>query len=156
MKTAALFALACELGAYLTNEDDKATQRTLREYGKLLGIAFQIYDDCLDVFGTEDKAGKSLGTDLATGKATLPMLLALERANVIEHKSWLAMLQAGESQADAVRERLVAEGIPTACRVVVADFVAQAISAVEDLSGASKPLVVLSECLTRQLALLDD
>ena len=51
MKTAALFALACELGAYLTNEDDKATQRTLRKYGELLGVAFQIYDDCLDVFG---------------------------------------------------------------------------------------------------------
>ena len=156
MKTAALFALACELGACLTNEDDKATQKILREYGELLGTAFQIYDDCLDVFGTEDKAGKSLGTDLATGKATLPMLLALERANEIERKSWLAMLQAGESQADIVRERLVAEGIPAACRMVVAGFVAQAISAVEDLPASSEPLVVLSECLTSQLALLGD
>ena len=155
MKTAALFALACELGACLTNEDDKATQKTLREYGELLGTAFQIYDDCLDVFGTEDKAGKSLGTDLATGKATLPMLLALERANEIERKSWLAMLQAGESQADIVRERLVAKDIPAACRMVVAGFVAQAISAAKDLPGASEPLVVLSECLTSQLALLD-
>jgi octaprenyl-diphosphate synthase len=156
MKTAALFALACELGASLTNEDDQATQRTLRKYGELLGVAFQIYDDCLDVFGTEDVAGKSLGTDLATGKATLPMLLALEQANEIERKSWLAMLQAGESQADAVRERLIAEGIPAACRVVVADFIAQAISVVDNLPGSSEPLVVLSECLTRQLALLDD
>ena len=156
MKTAALFALACELGACLANENDKSTQGSLREYGKLLGIAFQIYDDCLDVFGTEDVAGKSLGTDFATGKATLPMLLALERASEIERKSWLAMLQAGESQAGAVRERLIVEGIPAACRLVVADFVSQAVLALEDLSRASKPLVVLSECLTSQLALLDD
>ena len=131
-------------------------QKTLREYGKLLGTAFQIYDDCLDVFGTEDVAGKSLGTDLATGKATLPMLLALEQSNEIERKSWLAMLQAGESQADAVRERLIVEGIPAACRAVVADFVSQAILVVDNLPGPSEPLVVLSECLTRQLALLDD
>ena len=131
-------------------------QKILREYRKLRGTAFQIYDDCLDVFGTEDVAGKSLGTDLATGKATLPMLLALEQANEIERKSWLAMLQAGESQADAVRERLIAEGIPAACRVVVADFIAQAISEVDNLPGLSEPLVVLSECLTRQLELLDD
>jgi len=156
MKTAALFALACELGACLANEDDKSTQGSLREYGKLLGIGFQIYDDCLDVFGTEDKAGKSLGTDLATGKATLPMLLALERASEIERKSWLAMLQAGESQAGAVRERLIAEGIPAACRMVVADFVSQAVLVLEDLPGSSEPLAVLSECLTSQLALLDD
>ena len=156
MKTAALFALACELGASLTNEDDQATQRTLCEYGKLLGIAFQIYDDCLDVFGTEDVAGKSLGTDLATGKATLPMLLALEQSNEIERKSWLAMLQAGESQADAVRERLIAEDIPAACRAVVADFITQAISVADNLPGPSEPLVLLSESLNRQLTLLND
>ena len=156
MKTAALFALACELGACLSNKDDKATQRTLRNYGELLGTAFQIYDDCLDVFSTEDKAGKSLGTDLATGKATLPILLALERSDEIERKSWLSMLQTGESQADCVRKRLIAEGIPTACRNVVVDFVAQAISAVEDMPGASEPLVMLGECLNSQLALLEE
>jgi len=45
-----------------------------------LGTAYQIYDDCLDIFGSESAVGKSLGTDFLSGKLTLPALLVLERA----------------------------------------------------------------------------
>jgi octaprenyl-diphosphate synthase len=45
-----------------------------------LGTAYQIYDDCVDLFGSESTVGKSLGTDLASGKLTLPLLVVLERA----------------------------------------------------------------------------
>jgi octaprenyl-diphosphate synthase len=51
-----------------------------------LGTAYQIYDDCLDLFGTEAQAGKSLGTDLAGGKVTLPIIVALERGSPAEKK----------------------------------------------------------------------
>jgi len=78
MKTGELFALACEMGAFL-NGAPKATQNALRQYGMNLGTAYQMFDDCMDVFGTEATAGKSLGTDLAKGKLTLPVLLLLER-----------------------------------------------------------------------------
>ena len=44
----------------------------LRRYGMTLGTAYQIYDDCLDLFGAEETACKSLGTDIAGSKATLP------------------------------------------------------------------------------------
>ena len=78
MKTGELFALSCDLGAFLSGSPD--LQRTaLRQYGMAIGTAYQIYDDCLDLFGTEADAGKSLGTDLAKGKLTLPMLYLLER-----------------------------------------------------------------------------
>ena len=78
MKTGELFALSCDLGAFLTGAPDR--QRTaLRQYGMAIGTAYQIYDDCLDLFGTEADTGKSLGTDLAKGKLTLPMLYLLER-----------------------------------------------------------------------------
>ena len=156
MKTAALFALACELGARLSNADDEATQSALREYGEQLGTAYQIYDDCVDVFGSESVAGKSLGTDLATGKATLPMLLALEQANEQERKSWLTLFKDGEAQADTVCERLVAAGIPGACREVVADMIARAKAALVNLPGPVEPLHDLADCLTAQLELLDD
>src|SRR6185436_2091693 len=74
-----LFALSCDLGAYLSGAG--AGQRSaLRQYGLAIGTAYQIYDDCLDVFGSETVAGKSLGTDLTKGKLTLPLLLALEKA----------------------------------------------------------------------------
>src|SRR5436190_2939716 len=83
MKTAELFALSCELSAFLSNAP--AEQRAgLRDFGLAFGTAYQVYDDCLDLFGSEASAGKSLGTDLMKGKLTLPVLLALERADTAD------------------------------------------------------------------------
>jgi octaprenyl-diphosphate synthase len=80
MKTAELFTLSCDLAAFLGNA--KPEQRAaLREFGAAFGRAYQVYDDCVDLFGSESAAGKSLGTDLAKGKLTWPVLLAWERAN---------------------------------------------------------------------------
>lgn len=79
MKTGELFALSCELGSALSGASP-VEQIALRGYGMAMGTAYQIYDDCLDLFGTESKAGKSLGTDLASGKITLPLLVVLENA----------------------------------------------------------------------------
>jgi octaprenyl-diphosphate synthase len=78
MKTGELFALACDMGAYL-NGASAGDRDALRNFGMALGTAYQIYDDCLDVFGSEGRAGKSLGTDLLKGKVTLPVLVLLER-----------------------------------------------------------------------------
>lgn len=83
MKTAELFALSCELAAFLS-EATTAQRIALREFGLAFGTAYQIYDDCVDLFGTEKAAGKSLGTDLAKGKLTYPVLLAWERANAAD------------------------------------------------------------------------
>lgn len=78
MKTGELFALACDLGAHLSGATAKQRAAS-RQFGMSLGTAYQVYDDCVDVFGTERTAGKSLGTDLAKGKLTLPLLVLLER-----------------------------------------------------------------------------
>src|SRR6059058_5018648 len=83
MKTAELFALSCELGAWLSGSAP-AERAALRQFGLALGTAYQVYDDCLDLFGCEASVGKSLGTDLATGKLTLPVLVALERAGAAD------------------------------------------------------------------------
>ena len=56
----------------------------MRQFGAAFGTAYQVYDDCVDLFGTEASAGKSLGTDLAKGKLTWPVLLAWERANAAD------------------------------------------------------------------------
>lgn len=85
MKTGELFALSCDLGAYLSGAAP-AARSALRQYGMALGTAYQVYDDCLDLFGTEASAGKSLGTDLAKGKLTLPVILALERGTEAERR----------------------------------------------------------------------
>ena len=83
MKTGELFALSCDLGAYLAGASPMH-RSALREFGLTLGTAYQVYDDCLDLFGSEAIVGKSLGTDLASGKLTLPLLIALEQGGAQE------------------------------------------------------------------------
>jgi octaprenyl-diphosphate synthase len=83
MKTAELFTLSCDLAAFLSGAT--ARQRgALREFGTAFGTAYQVYDDCVDLFGSETLAGKSLGMDLAKGKLTWPVLLAWERADAAD------------------------------------------------------------------------
>ena len=85
MKTGELFALSCELGGFL-NGATAAQREALRQYGLSLGTAYQIYDDCVDLFSSEAISGKSLGTDLAKGKLTLPVLVAFERSTPAERE----------------------------------------------------------------------
>src|SRR5882724_10214181 len=80
MKTAELFALSCELSAYLSGANPER-RNALRQFGLAFGTAYQVYDDCVDLFGSETAAGKSLGTDIAKGKLTLPVLVVWERAD---------------------------------------------------------------------------
>jgi geranylgeranyl pyrophosphate synthase len=76
-KTAALFSMATEAGAVLSQAPEESIQ-ILIDYGYNIGIAFQIVDDILDFIGTEEKLGKPVGSDLAQGTLTLPAMLLLE------------------------------------------------------------------------------
>jgi octaprenyl-diphosphate synthase len=80
MKTGALFAAATGIAAALSGADEE-TERRLHQYGLRLGTVYQIYDDCLDIVGSEDHVGKTLRTDLEKGKLTLPILNLLESAS---------------------------------------------------------------------------
>jgi octaprenyl-diphosphate synthase len=75
-KTAELTAVCCRLGASYANAPE-STVASLDRYGRNLGIAFQIADDVLDIWGEERIAGKSLGTDLEKQKLTLPVIYLL-------------------------------------------------------------------------------
>ncbi len=78
-KTASLYASSCELGARYAMAADSVVAAA-RRFGLELGIAFQIVDDCLDLDGSEDVVGKSLGTDIAEGKITHPVIALLRTA----------------------------------------------------------------------------
>ncbi|HXP34360.1 MAG TPA: polyprenyl synthetase family protein [Chthoniobacterales bacterium] len=80
MKTGSLFAAAAQLGAMLSKAD-RATQDSLRTFGQKIGTAYQIYDDCIDIAGTERLTGKTLGSDLRKGKLTMPVLMLLSGRN---------------------------------------------------------------------------
>nr|WP_290667214.1 polyprenyl synthetase family protein [Ardenticatena sp.] len=72
-KTAALFSASCETAAALCHTPAPVTT-ALREYGRLIGLAFQIVDDVLDYAGDEEKMGKPVGSDLRSGNITLPLI----------------------------------------------------------------------------------
>jgi len=76
-KTACLFAASARLGGIIADGGDEVSAR-LAEYGLLLGQAFQITDDVLDYASNDPALGKSVGDDLAEGKVTLPLILALQ------------------------------------------------------------------------------
>jgi geranylgeranyl diphosphate synthase type II len=78
-KTAALIAGSIRLGAMSANATPKQLER-LTDFGRSLGLAFQVIDDILDVTQTSEKLGKSAGKDIAAQKATYPALLGLDKA----------------------------------------------------------------------------
>ncbi|MBW3540351.1 MAG: polyprenyl synthetase family protein [Planctomycetes bacterium] len=78
-KTAELCALCCRLGAHYAGADEQIAA-ALEQYGRDLGIAFQIADDILDLVGSEAVTGKSLGTDFDLQKLTLPLIRLLKTA----------------------------------------------------------------------------
>ncbi len=75
-KTAALLACCCHLGALLGGADE-ATQEAYRSFGHYLGLAFQVQDDILGIWGDETLTGKSAASDLVEGKKSLPVLYGL-------------------------------------------------------------------------------
>ena len=91
MKTASLFAVAAELGAFISGASPEIIT-SLKIFGLKLGTAYQIYDDCLDIAGTEEKAGKTLGSDLRKGKLTLPVLYLLESVGRDDHHRFSEVL----------------------------------------------------------------
>jgi len=95
MKTAELFALSCELSSLLSGASPDQRQQ-FRDFGLAFGTAYQVFDDCVDLFGSEIKAGKSLGTDLAKGKLTLPLLVAWEQADATDRAELKVLVQTFE------------------------------------------------------------
>ncbi len=90
-KTARLIGATCEIGA-LAAGADMAARQALQSYGRHLGCAFQIIDDLLDYQGDEAGTGKAVGNDFREGKMTLPLIIAIARAEDHDRNRVLAML----------------------------------------------------------------
>ena len=93
LKTATLLAGSLEIGAILGGATDQEAD-LLREFGKNIGIAFQLQDDILDVYGEEGKFGKQVGGDIVSGKKTFLLLKALELADEADHKVLTSIVEA--------------------------------------------------------------
>ena len=78
-KTACLFSVCMRLGAIVGEADEPSRKRSSAQYGRNLGMAFQIVDDVLDLTASEEVLGKPVASDLREGKATMAVIHALER-----------------------------------------------------------------------------
>lgn len=94
-KTAVLISACCEVGAILGGAKEKECF-LLKDFGKYLGLAFQIVDDLLDYLGKE--TGKDLGKDFKEGKITLPVIYALEEAEEEEKNMLLNLLKLPDTE----------------------------------------------------------
>ena len=133
-KTAALLETACRLGASFTGQSD-ATVGLFTRFGRLLGVAFQIFDDVLDLTGTDAETGKTLGTDLLNRKLTLPAIHFLQTAPESEKSAFLALLESDPfrpAEAEKAREILLTSRSVAYARQTAMDMVHQAVSSLEE------------------------
>jgi octaprenyl-diphosphate synthase len=94
-KTAKLFEASARVGAILSGAD-AALEESCAEYGQALGTAFQVIDDVLDYAGDAAVMGKNLGDDLREGKATLPLIAAMQRGTELERTTIQQAIENGE------------------------------------------------------------
>jgi len=110
LKTAELFAVSAKIGAYLRGGSPDFVE-AVSGYARALGIAYQIYDDIADILGAEERAGKTLGTDLGSGKFTLPILLYLEQLPEAESMVLRQELTSNVVDVEVLIERMKCSGI---------------------------------------------
>ncbi|MDP3356119.1 MAG: polyprenyl synthetase family protein [Polaromonas sp.] len=95
-KTAKLFEASARLAALLAQSSAEVEQ-ACADYGQALGTAFQVIDDVLDYDGDATEMGKNLGDDLREGKATLPLIIAMQRGNPAEQQFIRQAIEAGQT-----------------------------------------------------------
>jgi octaprenyl-diphosphate synthase len=105
-KTADLFSAACRIPAHFAPRGDLVAAERLAEYGRCLGIAFQLIDDLLDYTGSVASTGKPVLNDLREGKLTMPLLLSLPRASEAERASVAQVMREREFESVAPSEIL--------------------------------------------------
>lgn len=96
-KTAKLFEASARLGALLAKVSPEL-EHSCAEYGQALGTAFQVIDDVLDYDGDVSEMGKNLGDDLREGKATLPLIIAMQRATEAERNTIREAIETGGTE----------------------------------------------------------
>lgn len=137
LKTAELFRVSAYLGGFISGMST-LEMGALLNYATHLGRAYQIYDDMADIFGRETQAGKTLGTDLATGKVTLPLILWLESLPAAERPASASALTALTASRE-VTAVLADAGIPERVRSLFLDEIAGARAELAALGGRPDP-----------------
>jgi geranylgeranyl pyrophosphate synthase len=143
LKTARLFEAACRLGAIL-GDPGPAAADALARFGEGIGLAFQLFDDVLDVVGPPEVTGKPRGTDLLDGTVTLPLIVARARDAELRALDLRAAVTDAASAA-ALCDRIAATGALDETRERALEHVRGAKSALDEveLGAAQRELLEL-------------
>jgi geranylgeranyl diphosphate synthase, type I len=153
-KTGALLAAASSLGALAGGASQEVAGRMWR-FGESVGIAFQIQDDVLGMWGDPSSTGKPVGADLLRGKKSLPVLLALEQPGVSTRLRALVMAAGGaEDEARSLAGEMERLGLRDRCAGLADEHAARAMRLLADMALAAEPLAEL-ERLARAAACRD-
>ncbi|MGB9837890.1 short chain isoprenyl diphosphate synthase IdsA [Methanothermobacter sp.] len=135
-KTAALIAAATKAGAIMGGASEREVE-ALEDYGKFIGLAFQIHDDYLDVVSDEESLGKPVGSDIAEGKMTLMVVRALEEASGNDRERLISILRSGdEGRAAEAIEIFERYGATQYAHEVALDYVRMAKERLEILEDS--------------------
>jgi len=147
-KTASMTGTCCLLGAHYSRADER-TKDLLEKYGRNVGVAFQITDDVLDIVGTEESMGKTLGSDLEKKKFTLPVIHCLSEADEQLRDRLCDRLSRAPYDRDEIRELLKATGSIDYSLEIAGRYID---SAIECLSGL--PVSEARDTLGRMASLI--
>jgi octaprenyl-diphosphate synthase len=143
-KTAKLFEASARVGAILSGADT-LQEEACAEYGQALGTAFQVIDDVLDYAGDASVMGKNLGDDLREGKATLPLIAAMQRGTEQERTAIQMAIENGDvDKLDEVVRIVKSTGALDVARAAARDEAQRAIAAANRL-----PAGLHSTCLVQ-------
>ncbi len=132
-KTAKLFEASTRLGAVLAQSTVEIEQ-ACAQYGQALGTAFQVIDDVLDYDGDPAVMGKSLGDDLREGKATLPLIIAMQRGSAVQRTIIQEAIETGNlAQLDHILSVVRETGALDASREAAAAEAQRAIDALDHI-----------------------
>ncbi|HMA18434.1 MAG TPA: polyprenyl synthetase family protein [Thermoanaerobaculia bacterium] len=156
-KTADLFSAACRIPAHFAPRGDLVAAERLAEYGRCIGVAFQLIDDLLDYTGSVAATGKPVLNDLREGKLTIPLLLSLPRATEAERESVARVMREREFDSVAPAEILaIAErhGGLAETRALARDYAAAARVALGSFpeSDAKDGLLLATESIIDRVA----
>ena len=145
-KTASLFRASAELGAIFGNAP-KSTVKVLGGFAENLGMAFQVFDDILDINAEEKVLGKSLGADLRDGTLTLPILYALKEAKSRRLADIFTSEKCSEAEIKEGLEIILASTAVEKARAKAQKFVDKALSSIEaiDNKRLKKELTTICE-----------
>lgn len=151
LKTSVLLAYAMRIGGYIAGASP-AQQEALYQYGLNIGIAFQIQDDILDVYGDPKTFGKAIGGDICCNKKTILLLTALDTSDAeskAELLQWLMATDQKEEKIAAVTALYNRLGVREACEVVLEEYTSKALAQLDFLpaNSATETLRELAEQL---------